>query len=161
MRDGINDLLDVIECEDYIKDLSLPIQKDEVVSMGVSFQQMCDLVKGKTQALMMKQMQFRKTTDRMVSACEVVKLVRNMFDKRLVGDDGNTRAWNDFNMNMKEIVETENVQALSDYLGVVGVAELNYWRSQYVDNTFFCAIVTSWMDSQSPNALIYDWAGRF
>lgn len=160
-RDGINDLLDVIECEDYIKDLSLPIQKDEVVSMGVSFQQMCDLVKGKTQALMMKQMQFRKTTDRMVSACEVVKLVRNMFDKRLVGDDGNTHAWNDFNMNMKEIVETENVQALSDYLGVVGVAELNYWRSQYVDNTFFCAIVTSWMDSQSPNALIYDWAGRF
>lgn len=156
-RDGISDLLEEMECEEIIEKLALPIRKEEVVARGVSFDLMKKLIDGEVDALMTQQMQFRKTTSRMVSACEVVKVARSNFDKRMLGKDGATFAWNDFNMNMDEIITRGDVTALSDYLGHVMLEELEVLKERYKDNSFFMSIFNSWLDSDNVNAILYNY----
>ena len=159
-EDGISALLRQMESEelvseDVMKDLSLPIEKDEVVSTGLSFAKMRELVVGDLDALVMKQMQFRKTTDRMISAYENVKVMRSKFDKRFLGDDGKTFAWNDFNMNMDRIVSMQQTVALSDYLSIVSVEELNYVREKYRESSFFRNVFESWQQTDCQSAILY------
>jgi len=115
------------------------------------------LIDGDVDALMTQQMQFRKTTARTVSACEVVKIARSRFDKRLLGDAGMTFPWNDFNMNMKTIVESQDVRSLSDYLGHVSLSELNILLERYGENDFFSSIFNSWKESDNVNAILYNY----
>jgi hypothetical protein len=81
--------------------------------------------------------------------------MRSKFDKRFLLDDGMTVPWNDFNMNMESILSSENVTALSDYLGVVSPIELVHLMEIYRENAFFNSVVASWLDSDNPNVLIY------
>jgi hypothetical protein len=156
-RDGITDLLLEMENEEYINSLALPIGEDETTTRGINFEKMKDLILGNVDAIVTKQMQFLKTTDRRVSAYENVKVMRSRFDKRFLGDYGETFAWNDFNMNMDTIVERCDNRALSDYLDWVGPAELHVLRKKYQNNTFFEEVVNSWFDSSSANVLVYDY----
>lgn len=156
-RDGISELLEEMECEELIEKLSLPIEKNEVVARGISFDLMKQLIEGDVDALMTQQMQFRKTTARTVSACEVVKIARSRFDKRMLGNEGMTFPWNDFNMNIKDIVEQQNVRALSDYLGYIILDELEILLERYKDNAFFMSIFNSWKESDNVNALLYNY----
>lgn len=156
-RDGISDLLEEMECEELIEKLSLPIEKKEVVARGISFDLMKQLIDGDVHALITQQMQFRKTTARTVSACEVVKIARSRFDKRMLGNNGRTFPWNDFNMNIKDIVEQKDVRSLSDYLGYVILDELEILLERYKDNDFFMSIFNSWKESDNVNALLYNY----
>jgi hypothetical protein len=155
-RDGIDALLNEMECEEMIRELALPFKPDDVVSKGVSFEQMKGLINGGIKALLTKQMQFQKTTARTVSACEVVKVTQCHFDKRIVAMHGMTFPWNDFNMNMERIVSEEDVHSLSDYLGFIFFGELEQWMERYKDSEFFRSIVDSWRDSDNGNAILYN-----
>lgn len=156
-QDGISDLLLEMQNEEFIKSLSLPIEESEIVTKGLSYGKMRELICGEVDVIVTSQMQFLKTTARQVSAYENVKLMRSRFDKRFLGSNGETFAWNDFNMNMEEIVTQENARALSDYLTVVCAEELSYLRSVYRESVFFNAVVESWLQSDSPNARIYEY----
>ena len=153
--DGISDLLAEMENEEYINNLALPLDDGDVVTTGLNFDKMKALISGDVDVLVTNQMQFLKTTDRMISAYDNVKMMRSHFDKRMLGKDGSTFAWNDFNMNMKKIVTDEDARALSDYLGVVSSVELTQLRDEYKDNNFFYSIFSSWLESDHPNAIYY------
>ncbi len=155
--DAMSELVQEMENEEFINGLSLPLEAGEIATKGVSFDKMKALICGDVDVLVTSQMQFLKTTDRMVSAYENVKMLRSHFDKRLLGEKGETFAWNDFNMNMKTIVEREDARSLSDYLGVVLPEELAYLREVYKDNVFFEGVVSAWLQSDSPNVLIYEY----
>ena len=155
--DPMNDLVEELECEEIIEKLGLPVKKDEVVVRGVNYDMMRKLIDGDVDALMTEQMQFRKTTVRTVSACKVVKIARSNFDKRMLGYEGRTFAWNDFNFNMATIVEEGNVRALSDYLGFVSLAELEVLKETYASSDFFNTIFSSWLDSDNVNAILYNF----
>lgn len=154
-RDRMSELIAEMENEELIKDLALPIGESEVVQRGINFDKMRNLILGKVDVLLTSQLQFLKSTDRLVSAYENVKVMRSKFDKRFLLSDGMTVPWNDFNMNMESILSSENVTALSDYLGVVSPIELVHLMEIYRENAFFNSVVASWLDSDNPNVLIY------
>ena len=154
--DGIAGLLMEMEAEEYINNLSLPLKDDDVSTRGISFDKMKDLIEGKVDVLVTNQMQFLKTTNRMVSAYDNVKVLRSRFDKRKLGEGGRTFPWNDFNKNMDRILDEEDARSLSDYLDFVLPDELTLCREEYKDNVFFNAIYDSWRISDSQSAFYYE-----
>ena len=154
-RDSMSDLIMEMENEEYINSLGLPLGNNEVVYKGINFEKMRGLVSGDIDALVTNQLQFLKSSDRRVSAYENVKIMRSKFDKRLLGEHGETFPWNDFNMNIETILSQEDARSLSDYLGVVSAEELTYLMKVYKDNSFFNSIIDSWLNSTCPNVLVY------
>jgi len=155
-RDAMADLVMEMEMEEYVEKLALPIKQGETVTKGINFDKMKRLITGETDVLVTSQLQFLKTSDRLVSAYENVKMMRSHFDKRMLGEEGETFAWNDFNMNMSRIIENRDNKSISDYLGVVGPAELHYLRKVYENSDFFNSIVAHWLRSDNVNVLYYE-----
>lgn len=142
-RDAMSELVDEMECEEMVRELALPIRDDESFSQGASFDQMKKLILGQIDVLIMKQMQFRKTTERTVSACNVVKMIRTMFDKRMIGDGGATFPWNEWNMRLDQIVEDKDKDSLMMYFGVATAEELQVIFRKFRDNAFFTSLYNS------------------
>lgn len=155
-RDAMDDLIMEMESEEAIESLGLPIPDGQVVTKGINYDKMRRLITGECDVLVTKQLQFLKTSDRLVSAYENVKMMRSQFDKRLLGDDGITFAWNDFNMNMHKIVAERDNTSLSNYLGVIPPDELHYFRKMYENSDFFQGVVQEWLQSDNVNVLYYN-----
>lgn len=156
-RDAMDDLLAEMENEEYLESLGVQSDPNEVMTKGVNFEKMQDLILGRVDALVTKQLQFLKTTERHVSAYENVKLLRSRFDKRFLAEEGITYPWNDFNMNMEDILKTRNNVALSDYLDNTFPGEIEYVRKQYEDNEFFGIVFDAWLRSESMNVQEYKY----
>lgn len=153
--DAMEELLLEMENEEYLEELGVKKDADDIVTTGINFDKMKALIEGDIDALVTKQLQFLKTTDRHVSAYENVKMLRSHFDKRFLADEGITYPWNDFNMNMETILRDEDNRALSDYLNACMPEEIVYLRQLYGENDFFRGLFSNWLQSDSTNVLEY------
>lgn len=156
-RDAMDDLIQEMNNEEYLESLGVKNNDNEVMTKGLNYEKMRSLILGEIDVVVTNQLQFLKTTARNVSAYDNVKMLRSNFDKRFLGEDGETFPWNDFNMNMEEIIKNKNNRALSDYLNVVMPAELIYLSKLYKDDDFFSEVFSSWLQSDSSNVLEYQY----
>jgi len=89
--------LDLLCTEAIEEELEENVEVEEGVAIrcGLSFENMWKLVRGEIDAMRMSQMQFFKSDDKRIAACNISKEIRNSFDKRIVVSGGRTIPFSD------------------------------------------------------------------
>lgn len=150
----LDELLELFDAEDVLEEL-VGREEAETSLSGLSFDHLRMMVSGEKRKIVTKQMQFVKTRDRHIACIDTVKLLKDDFDKRWILDEGVTVPWNDVNRDMERKVEMEDVTAVSNFLQVASLYELDYMAKKFDASEWFRALFNSWVESGEFSAEYY------
>jgi len=151
--DGYEELMELFDMEETMEKCG--IDEPELTLSGLTFEHLVQMVKGQTRKILTRQMQFLKTRDRHVAAIDMVKLVKDDFDKRRILLDGRTVAWNDVNRGVTECIAKRDVAAVSNFFLLSSPHDIYDMEMRFRHDEWFQQLFGSWMQSGDASSLYY------